>query len=42
MDGDGVSTSVASSYSASRAELVVVTEAMVSRDVRLRSCGCSR
>jgi hypothetical protein len=41
MEGDGVSTSDASSYSASRAEPVVVTEAIVSRDVRLRSCGWS-
>lgn len=42
MEGDGVSTSGVSSYSASRAEPVVVTEAIVSRDVRLRSCGWSR
>lgn len=37
MEGDGVSTSGGSSYSASQAEPVVVTEAIVSRDVRLRS-----
>lgn len=39
MEGEGVSTSGAPSYSSSRVEAVVVTEAMVSNDVRLRSCG---
>lgn len=39
MDGDGVSISGASSHSPSRAEAVVVTDAMVSKDVRLRNCG---
>lgn len=42
IEGDGVSTSGSSSNSASRAEAVVVTEAMVSRDVRLRNCGWRR
>lgn len=39
MDRDEVSTSGASSHSPSRTEAVVVTDAMVSKEVRLRNCG---
>lgn len=39
MEGDGVSTSGASTSSESRKEAVVVTEAIVSNEVRLRRRG---